>query len=76
MEGFGVSCAVRFVGLYEISARAGKKADKLRQRLGVVPCYIIPQATHHHHCTLCAYYAAVGENRSPFSATILINFNC
>jgi len=43
MEGFGVSCAVRLVGLYEISARAGKKADGLRQRLGVVPCYIPPR---------------------------------
>lgn len=43
MEGFGVSCAVRLAGLYEISARAGKKADGLRQRLGVVPCYILPR---------------------------------
>lgn len=43
MEGFGVSCSVWLAGLCEISALEGKKADGLRQRLGVVPCYIPPR---------------------------------
>lgn len=59
IEGFGVSCAVRLVGLYEISARAGKKADELRQRLGVVPRYIPPRRR------LTTATATLHQNRPP-----------
>lgn len=67
MEGLGVSCAIRLVGLYEISARAGKKADGLRQRLGVVPCYIPPRRR------LTTATATLHENRPPLMWSYQIN---